>query len=247
MRKQYASPPVYEVLAELRFPDDTPWDIAVPGLIYERIKERFPERRERVAEEGIVLISAGELQQPRTTTIALFYTKDFRGIVQVGPRLLVINKLRPYGGWEQFSEYLRCALDALDAVVSPERLEALSLRYINVLEIEEEPSRLNSYLNFRPEFEHVVTGEPTRFAMACEFATKNGRDACRIRINGERHAEDEPVYILLDLQCELIRREEVEPKNALHWLEEAHEELSALFEACITDRLRETFQGENKR
>ena len=44
MGRQYNSPPIKEAICEFRFRSETPWDLAVPGLIYAELKDDFPRR-----------------------------------------------------------------------------------------------------------------------------------------------------------------------------------------------------------
>ena len=46
MRRKYAKPPLVEAVCELHFDPSSPFDLAVPGLVYERVKNTFKERQQ---------------------------------------------------------------------------------------------------------------------------------------------------------------------------------------------------------
>jgi hypothetical protein len=49
--RRYAAPPLIEAVCELRLTPDTQWDLTIPGMIYEKVKDDFPNREQRLAQE----------------------------------------------------------------------------------------------------------------------------------------------------------------------------------------------------
>jgi uncharacterized protein (TIGR04255 family) len=47
MSNEYKNPPAIEAVCEFRLSPETEWDITIPGLIYERVKEKFPIKEQR--------------------------------------------------------------------------------------------------------------------------------------------------------------------------------------------------------
>jgi uncharacterized protein (TIGR04255 family) len=95
--RRYQHDPLGEVMCEFRLAPEVPWDPTIPGLIYERLREEFPEKRERLAQETqIIQTPHGFQQEIRSAEMAVFSQQDGRTIVQVAPRLLTVNRLRPY-------------------------------------------------------------------------------------------------------------------------------------------------------
>ena len=89
MGRRYKNPPIVEALCEFRFDPDSPWDLAMPGLVYERVRDTFPKRRQ--AKQFAVEVSAGQKgveQHVRTTDRMQFLREDEKALVQVGPHLL---------------------------------------------------------------------------------------------------------------------------------------------------------------
>ncbi len=46
MGRKYANDPIIEVVCGIQFGADSDWDLAVPGLVYEHIKGKFPKRQQ---------------------------------------------------------------------------------------------------------------------------------------------------------------------------------------------------------
>ena len=54
MGNKYANPPLVEAVCEFRLSEDSPWDLTLPGLFYEKVKDIFPEKRQVRAQEILV-------------------------------------------------------------------------------------------------------------------------------------------------------------------------------------------------
>jgi uncharacterized protein (TIGR04255 family) len=65
----------------------------------------------------------------------LFFTEDRKMLVQVGPRLLTVNALKPYPHWEGFKPRIEMAWKSLQATIEVQGLERIGLRYINHIEL----------------------------------------------------------------------------------------------------------------
>ena len=51
MPKKYRNPPLIEAVIEFRIMPDSPWDLTIHGLIYEKIKKTFPHKEQRLIQE----------------------------------------------------------------------------------------------------------------------------------------------------------------------------------------------------
>ncbi len=104
MGKKYKDPPLVEALCEFQFISEPSWDLTVPGLIYERVKENFPDKHQQIGismqfrptEEGVE-----QKVEPNPPRIQ-FYKSDKTALIQVAQDLFVINQLKPYPTWGNF-------------------------------------------------------------------------------------------------------------------------------------------------
>lgn len=63
MSKKYSNPPLIEAVCAFRLTPNTPWDITIPGLLYEPLKDAFPNREQRVVQEVVYMPIRQGLQQ----------------------------------------------------------------------------------------------------------------------------------------------------------------------------------------
>jgi len=245
MGRRYKNPPIVEAVCEFRLTQDTHWDLTVPGLLYERLKQEFPHREQRSFPElQIIQEPQWFRQELRVSERVLLFSPDRRLLIQIGPRLLVVNALRPYPTWQGFKPRIEMAWRRLQEIVDVQGLERIGLRYINRIELpKEEAVKLSDYFDF-----YLTIGPRlplmASFIAGAEFPYKEGRDRCRVQLilepdSGEKRS------LLLDIDYFLAKPQAVGVSEALQWVEEAHTQVEEIFEGCITDRLREMF-GEVK-
>ncbi len=243
MAKKYTNPPIIEAACEFRFDPSSPWDLTIPGLLYERIREAFPIRRQA---KRVELAPAAAVEAPvaqlSMTDLTQFLRPDEKAVVQVGQNLLAVNQLKPYPGWEEFAPVIARALAAYREVASPSALHRLGLRYINRVEFPGPRTELQQYLRFRPFTGPDLSQDFSSFIIAIEFAHENARDILRVQAASTAPQRPDAVALLLDLDYFVAQPGQLPFEQTFDWLEVAHRRLEQAFEACITDRLRETFE-----
>ncbi len=245
MRTIYRNPPILEVVCEFRLPLNTQWDLTVPGLIFEKIKDKFPEREQRnIHEIEMKQGPQGMRQELRVSERVVLFNRKRNIFVQIGEHLMTVNCLKPYPGWKNFQPNIEVAFRALLDVVDVYKLQRIGLRFINHIEIKKIPVQLEEYFNLRPYMGPDLPQNVAHFLVGCLFLFENKRDACRIQLTPVPAEQAEWSAFRLDLDYYLQEPGAVSAKDALNWVEGAHEQVEKLFEGCITDNLRKLFQED---
>lgn len=241
MNRKYANPPIVEAVCEFRLGPDTRWDLTVPGLFYERVKHDFPHREQRAVQEVELIQEPQGLQQRiRTTERVLLFAQNRRMLIQLGPRLLVINALKPYPTWQGFKPYLEKAWEKLREAVEVGGLERIGLRYINQIELPEETVEMEDYFEFYLFVGSRLPQHMSSFIAGAEFPYAEGRDRCRVQLTSASGGGEKSA-VILDIDYFLARPRAIAPADAMEWIENAHSAVEEMFEGCITDRLRQHF------
>jgi len=243
MSKRYAEPPVVEAVCEFRFGTDTEWDLTVPGLIYDKVRDAFPLKEQRVSQE--IEVSAGPHQvggMELPVERMVFLDTLRRSFIQVGQRMLAMNCLRPYPGWNGFRPKIERVFGAVSATVRVGGLGRIGLRYVNRIEVPGSKVDLDQHFQFRPFLAQELPQDMLSFIVGCLLPFENGRDLCRLQLTGAVPEKPGHMAVQLDLDYFLAGASPLAPGDALAWIENAHEETERLFEGCITDRLRALFK-----
>lgn len=242
MGRTYRNPPLDEAVCGFILSPDTKWDITVPGLVYERLKKDFPLREPRLYQEfEVVQDSEGIQHRINTSERLMLYTEDRRQFVQIGRLLIAVHALSPYPTWSGFKPKIELAWKSLCETVEVTGLERLGLRYINRIELADSKAKIEEFLEFYPFLGSRLPQETSSFHAMVEFAYEDGRDRCRVLLMPD--AQREKSVVFLDIDYYMARPRGVATENALDWIETAHERVEMIFEGCITNSLRETFDS----
>lgn len=239
MGRKYKNPPVVEAVCEFRLSQNTLWDLTVPGMFYEKVREDFPHREQRVASEvELVREPHGFQQRIRTFEHILLFSEDRKRIVQLGPRLLVINVLKPYPTWQGFKPIIEKAWKVLLEIVEVRGLERISLRYINEIKIPEQSFELKEYFEFYPYIGKGLPQNLASFIVGAEFIYEGEDDRCRLQLTPATGRD----ALILDIDYFLTNLQNVSSESVMDWIEKAHGRVEEIFEGCITDKLRAMFE-----
>lgn len=125
--------PIHEAVFELRFDSDFSSEV-IPGLLYNELKDDFPEIKKLPIMEMPQVIRDNE---PNLQFAAhhVFTGQNFR--FQVGPRSFSLVCPKEYVGWTQFKEKISFIFTAIDKIKLVKRPIRTGLRYINFFENED--------------------------------------------------------------------------------------------------------------
>jgi uncharacterized protein (TIGR04255 family) len=245
MPRKYANPPIIEAVCEFRVLPDSPWDLTIHGLIYEKLKKTFPHKEQRVVQEVELKQGPNGIEQEvRINERSVFFTNDKNLFVQIGQQLLAVNCLKPYPHWEGFKPKIEEAFNALSNSIDIKGLARIGYRTINRIELPRQSFHLESYFEFYPFLGPRLPQNMVNFIVGCVLSFSDGRDLCKVQLTSAVPENPDSSAFLLDLDYYLAKPSNVAVSNALEWVEESHEQVNNIFEGCITDPLREIFQEE---
>ena len=247
--KKYKNPPITEVICEFQFDSEVPWDLTIPGLIYEKIKEPFSKRRQRsIYEVSIEKSRQGAKQQLKSINRAQFLTEDEKALIEVGQvdeNLISIHHFKPYPSWEKYFPLIKIGFDAYK-IVNPTKVRRIGLRYINRIELTFQKVTLREYFNFRPYVGKSLPQDIGLFIVGIIIPFENSQDHLKLQLTTTPSESAEVTPFIIDLDYFTAKPEKVSVRDALKWVEIAHSNIEIIFEGCITDKLREIFEEVKK-
>ncbi|MFZ5944993.1 MAG: TIGR04255 family protein [Bacillota bacterium] len=242
MKKVYNNPPLVEVIFEIELENNN-WDPAVPGIIYSNLKDTFPNRKEG-SHNTIRISSDNPTPEIVRTSIAKFSTEDESTFVQVGPDLLMINKIKNYTVWEEYFELIKKTIEVYFKELSPIKINKISLKYLNQINIGEENLKIEDYFNFRPNIEAKITEEISSFIVGIKIPYNESEDILKLVLNNTKPNKPNETSFILELEYYSNAIDKVE--NLTEWLGKANKIIKEKFEACITDKSRSLFGEVNE-
>lgn len=84
MARTYSKPPLIEVVCDFKFLSSQPWDWTIPGLFYERIRDRFPTKEQLNIIETVVDPNQGKVVQQAQPKLQ-FASVTRNEVIRIGP------------------------------------------------------------------------------------------------------------------------------------------------------------------
>lgn len=142
---------------------------------------------------------------------------------------------------------IRQGLDAYLEVTNPKGVQRIGLRYINRIEIPSRRIELEDFFEFRPFVGPNLPQELGPFIVGIQAPYESSRDGLRLQITNAAIETPDRVAVMLDVDYFLAQPGQVSLNHLFEWLEIAHNHVEEVFEACITDRLRQMFEEVTER
>jgi uncharacterized protein (TIGR04255 family) len=245
MVRRYKNSPIIEALCEIQFEPDSTWDLTVPGLVYERLRDSFPERRQAKVLGVAISPSAEEAtveQQVWATDRMHFVRQDGTALVQIGPHFLAVNHLRPYRSWHDFLPMIQNAFAAYRDVAAPTGIHRVSLRYINRIEFPARTVKLEDYFAFYPFVGPELPQDYSAFLVGIQVPYEDTQAILQMQSASVGAEVPDTIAMILDLAYSLAKPGEVSLDTVFKWIDTGHKRIDETFEAAITERLRKRFE-----
>lgn len=243
MGRRYENPPLIEAVCSFVFEPGPSWDSVVPGLLYSKVRDAFPIRRQTRAFGDVSEPVPGNTEYELKSAERLqLLREDETATLLTGPDSLAVSHRRPYPTWEGFLPLIQYALDAYREVADPKGIQLARLQYINRIDLSEGRVELEEYLDFYPFVGDRLMEEHGAFFVGVQGMFDEGSNVLQVEMSSTA-SEDVPYMLsfLLDLNY-FSQTEDIIFENVIDWLEQAHSRIEDAFEGCLKDPLRQQFR-----
>lgn len=236
MDKRY---PIVESLCEFQFIPGQPWDLTIPGMFYEQIKDDFPIKKQQMGIGIALQPKKGILEQKVEMSQRMeFHRADDSALVQIGPDLLVVNVLPPYPKWDSFRQMIDSNLGKYITIAKPKGFRRVGLRYINKILMETDKIELSDCFRVFPNIPAELPQVHGPFQIRVEFPYAAGRDVLILTLATVMPEKPNSLSFILDLDYVLLAPDQISLENIGGWLKQAHINLIAAFKVCLTENCK---------
>lgn len=246
-RHIYPHPPIQEVLIQVAMPPGALGSAAVPGQLYDRLRDHYPadvetEIRTQVPVGAAELATAG-VRIEQTSRYVLTGREANQKLI-LGSDRLSVNALPEYEGWQSLLARFTTAADALFDARAELEATAVSIRYINRIVVPEPVVNTDDYFAISVPTAGEGTAPFSAFSIRVRSVLTDDPITCTTSFSFGG-ADDSGIAFLLDI--ELTRPlGDADPRQPASWLgilEDLHARENREFESLITDRCRELFES----
>ncbi len=245
--RKYKKPPVIEALCEIYFADSN-WDDTISGRFYDRIKEQFPDKRQRDVQQARVEfqpqggVSAASIR--RLPSWMQFISPPRGRMIQVAQNLVVVNQLKPYTRFADWEPTIHLALKTYSELARPRAIVRVGLRYINHIAVPGDRIRMEDYFRIYPKLPDPIGDTHGAFLVRAEAPSVVEGHQILITF-GTAPAEPGRLAFLLDLY-DIFQPDQPGAgfEDFPRVVAQAHQSVVAAFEGSLTDRLRKLLDEE---
>jgi len=159
------NPPIIEALIDIQA--SLPDDVKVGDLetLHSKIQKDYPTKVGRYAFQAELKGEQGKAPAFTQSDLGirgfLFKSKDEKQIAQFRLDGFTFSRLKPYQDWEHIRDEAKKLWDIYVAGSRPLKIHRLAVRYINLIEIQEEKFRLEDYFETYPKVPNKTLPEGT--------------------------------------------------------------------------------------
>jgi len=243
MPRKYDNPPLIEALCEFRFLGEQAWDWTIPGILYEKIKADYPEKRqEGVLEVPVRPTPEAVLVELKTGISKMqFFRADRSALVQVGPDLLAVNAVPQgtehlYPGWPAFKPEALKHLATYRAIANPRTLTRVGVRYINRVAVPTgEKFSLGRYFRVLPNLPAGLPQVLSTILINVEVPFDDLPGTLRFIFGSVSSEQPDVAHFLLDMEMYAAGEQVPDLDEVDGWLEKAHDRVEAAFDESFTE------------
>ena len=241
----FRNAPITEALLDIRvvLPEDV--TLAKLETFQGLVKERFPEKQERISFTADFKLSREGFETSPTSGGPdgyLFQSSVEKKIVQARLDGFTFNKLKPYENWEVFSSEARELWDLYFQLTSPIKITRIALRYINKIEIPLPMKDFKEYILTIPEIAPKLPQGLSNFFMRLEIPHPAIETTALITQTMEALTDDQRLPLIFDIDVFQNRTYSDNKTEIWEEFEKLRLVKNDIFFDSITEKTKELFK-----
>lgn len=233
-------PSIVEAVCEFRFAKGVSYTI-VPGAMLERLRPKFPSSE--------VLLTASllggfpdEAMMPQVPHHR-FRSREPNALVQTGPRLLTVNMLPAYPGFEVFRDLILYVLGHYREVAEAGNPVKVGLRYINQIQSSVIDRGLSNYLKCEVSYPKGLPYPPKEVSV--RLVLPYGElGILGLALGYPSQTSKGEIGALLDLDFSWNEPKDFDLDRFPDWLDKAHQVIYSAFTATVLEQIMTQMRGE---
>jgi len=237
--KKYAHAPITEAIIEVRVTPNPETTATSCKTVFQGISEQLPEMSEMLLMQA--QISGGDRIGAQATQQLAGYVwnnKERGQVVTVQPDRFSYSQLAPYDRWETFCPRARDLWETYRARTSPQHVVRVATRFVNRIEIPLPITDIEDYFRTAPRISPDMSQDLSGSFMQLHLPQKNS-GCIVILTQAILNPEEGIVPFILDIDVADQSSEFSTDEIIWERLEEFRWRKNDIFEACITDRVRD--------
>lgn len=241
----FPNAPITEALLDIRVQLPPEIDLDKLKTFHESIKERFPQKQERISIQASFKFSPeGSASLPPSSKPDgyLFRSTTENKVVQARLDGFTFNKLKPYQTWESFRTEAHELWDLYLKIANPIKVVRIALRYINRIEIPLPMNEFKDYILTVPEIAPNIPQALSQFFMNLVITKPEIEATAIINQTMENPTPAQRLPYIFDIEVWKETFYEGDKKEMWDEFEKLKKFENDIFFNSITDKTKELFK-----
>jgi uncharacterized protein (TIGR04255 family) len=241
--KYYSKAPITEALIDLRVVPLGENSLKAIKDLQLRLLEDYPDCEDMIFAQGHLQIGTNVTATATQSPLGCrFVSSDKKKVFQARLDGFTLSQLEPYENWEALRNEAKRLWELYVEVAQPKSVERVAVRYINRLDLPLDSSHsldFKDYLRTVPAISDGIDQGLSGYFMQLQIP-QNDLDAMLLLNEAIiPPSQDGIVSVLLDIDLSHVASFAVDNDNYWKILDDFRLRKNKIFEACITDKLRE--------
>jgi len=237
----YRHAPITEAVLDIQTSFIRPVPLELLAQVQGKVETQYPQRDTIVQGAfALALDSPGSASGSTSVVGYRFSNRDATQVFQARGNGYTFNRLAPYKDWDDFQSEARRLWNHYKEVTQPSAIVRTAVRYINRLDLPETVHDFAEYLHTLPEIAHPIDTGLSAFLMRLELPQKD--IGATVILTEALVPSPIPQHVAVLLDIDVYREAQTDPAtdtDLWEFFEVLRERKNRIFEACITDRMRE--------
>ncbi|WP_315757957.1 TIGR04255 family protein [Bradyrhizobium sp. SZCCHNRI2007] len=244
-RRHYANAPITEAVIDIQIDNVSGKTIEDLTTLADRLKDEFPVRLPVYQlQVGFQTDAVGEISQHQDKQSLgwRLHSKDQKRVLQIRTNGFTYSHLPPYSNWETFSAEAVALWNSYLSAIEPQSARRLAVRVINRLPVDSSDGDLSTVVNVYPRVPDKISAEARSLAVQLQLPVVTvDKDALLNLSLFTGFTSNSEGGLILDIDLFIERPTAIGPQifETINKLGNAKDDI---FEACITDLIRERIQ-----
>ncbi len=242
----FKSAPITEALLDIRV--KLPQDLTIENIesFYEKVKDEFPDKKERKHFQAKIDFSSDELfsneQISGKIDGYLFKSSLEKKVVQSRMDGFTFNKLKPYNDWNRFSSEARKLWNIYYEMFKPLKITRIALRYINRIDIPLPFKNFKEYILTIPEIACDLPQGLSNFFMQLNIPNIKINATAVINETMKEITKDNKLPFIFDIDVFQIKDYVNNDENIWKEFRKLHNFKNKIFFNSLTEKAKELFK-----
>lgn len=241
--KYYSKAPITEALLDIRVRPSAALTLSSLASIQQEVSNDYPDFENTLSIENNLTTGQSVITQTKTSLTGFrFWHKERKYVFQARLDGFTFSRLSPYENWAKLKCEAQKTWNAYTKFAEPQSINRIAVRYINKINLPLPVKDFADYLRITPEVSNDLPQGVSDYLMQLRIPEENLSSRGLLSLTEAvlpNQQEQDFVSILLDIDLSCEVNFQTDADNCWSLLEEMHIRKNQIFEACITDKVRE--------